>query len=86
MHALGSAPFDAEGILTRENVFVDDGCLQQYALSTYAGRKLGLVSTANAGGVHNAASGEKYDKLPEMPGVVLKIGKRRFVKLGYCHM
>ncbi len=51
--ALGSAPFDGDGILTRSNVFVEDGILRQYALSTYAGRKLGLSSTANAGGTHN---------------------------------
>lgn len=51
--ALGSAPFDGDGLLTRENVFVEDGILRQYVLSTYSGRKLGLPTTANAGGTHN---------------------------------
>lgn len=51
--ALGSAPFDGEGIMTRNNVLVDDGVLCQYVLSSYSARKLGLNTTANSGGVCN---------------------------------
>lgn len=51
--ALGSSAFDAEGVLTRENVFVDQGRIQQYVLSSYSARRLGLETSANAGGVHN---------------------------------
>lgn len=50
---LGSTPFDSEGLITRNNVWVDDGLLQQYVLSSYSARKLGLKTTANAGGVFN---------------------------------
>jgi PmbA protein len=50
---LGSSPFDEDGLLTRSNVFVADGILQNYALSIYAARKLAMTSTGNAGGVHN---------------------------------
>ncbi|VVC76128.1 Metalloprotease PmbA [Aquicella siphonis] len=50
---LGSAPFDEDGLATRPNVFIEDGVLKQYCLSVYTGRKLGMQSTANAGGVHN---------------------------------
>ncbi|MGV6474674.1 metalloprotease PmbA [Azotobacter vinelandii] len=51
--ALGSAAFDADGLPTRAKHFVEQGRLASYALGTYSGRKLGMPSTANAGGVHN---------------------------------
>ena len=51
--ALGSAPFDGEGVSTRDRDLVMDGVLQGYVLDTYSARKLGLVTTGNAGGVHN---------------------------------
>lgn len=51
--ALGSAPFDSEGVATRDRELVDGGVLQGYVLSTYSARKLGLKTTGNSGGVHN---------------------------------
>lgn len=48
-----SAAFDADGVATMDNPLVIDGVLQRYVLGSYAARKLGLSSTANAGGVHN---------------------------------
>ncbi len=50
---LGSAPFDSEGVATRDRELVDAGVLTGYVLSTYSARKLGLKTTGNAGGVHN---------------------------------
>jgi PmbA protein len=50
---LRSAAFDAEGVATRESPLVRDGVLQRYVLSSYSARRLGLETTANAGGVHN---------------------------------
>jgi len=50
---LGSSPYDDNGVLTRNNVFIKDGVLNSYALGIYSARKLGLQTTANAGGVHN---------------------------------
>lgn len=50
---LGSSPFDGEGIITRPNVLIQDGILQQYVLGSYSARKLGLQTTANSSGVHN---------------------------------
>ncbi len=41
-----------------------------------------LSRLLSAGGVREAHTGEKQDTVPETPGVTLKIGKRRFVKLG----
>lgn len=50
---LGSAPFDNEGVRTRDRAVIQDGVLQGYFLSTYSARKLGMQSTGNAGGSHN---------------------------------
>jgi PmbA protein len=50
---LGSAPFDAEGVATRDRELVRDGVLQGYVLGSYSARKLGLKTTGNAGGTHN---------------------------------
>ncbi|MBI4490593.1 MAG: TldD/PmbA family protein [Deltaproteobacteria bacterium] len=46
--ALGSKPFDGEGLPTRKKTIVDKGVLQSYLLDTYSGRKLGHPSTGNA--------------------------------------
>lgn len=51
--ALASAPFDAEGVATRDRDLVMDGVLQGYILGSYSARRLGLETTANAGGPHN---------------------------------
>lgn len=51
--ALGSAPVDNEGVATRDRELVSDGEVRGYILNSYSARKLGLSTTANAGGVHN---------------------------------
>ena len=51
--ALGSSPFDDDGVMTKDRSIVKDGILQGYFLSTYTARKLGMATTGNAGGSHN---------------------------------
>ncbi|MFP4244883.1 MAG: metalloprotease PmbA [Ectothiorhodospira sp.] len=51
--ALGSAPFDHEGVATRPRDLVTGGHLAGYLLDSYAARRLGMETTGNAGGVHN---------------------------------
>lgn len=46
--ALGSKPFDGEGLPTKKKGIVENGVLKSYLLDTYSGRKLGLPSTGNA--------------------------------------
>ena len=46
--ALGSRPFDAEGLPTRKKTVVEKGELKSYLLDTYSGKKLGMPSTGNA--------------------------------------
>ncbi|OZI40798.1 metalloprotease PmbA [Bordetella genomosp. 1] len=51
--AMGSSPFDDEGVRTQARRVVSGGTLEGYFLSTYTARKLGMVTTGNAGGSHN---------------------------------
>ena len=53
MRGLRSAAFDGEGVATRESALIEGGVLQRYVLGSYSARKLGLQTTANAGGMHN---------------------------------
>ena len=61
-----SAPFDNEGVATQYRELVSNGVLQGYLLDSYAARKLGLQSTASAGGVRNASvndTGQSFEQL-----------------------
>ncbi len=51
--ALGSAPFDSEGVATADRDLVAGGVLQGYVLDSYSARRLGMQTTGNAGGTHN---------------------------------
>ena len=51
--ALGSAGFDGEGVATRAKGFVENGVVSSYVLGSYSARRLGMQTTANAGGVFN---------------------------------
>ena len=53
LRALGSSPFDEEGVRGQRRDVVAGGVLQGYFLSTYSARKLGMKTTGNAGGAHN---------------------------------
>ena len=53
LQGLASASFDGDGLATYAKPFVQNGEVVSYVLGTYSGRKLGMPSTANAGGVHN---------------------------------
>jgi PmbA protein len=46
--ALGSKPFDGEGLPTAKKTIVDRGVLRSYLLDTYSGKKMKLPSTGNA--------------------------------------
>jgi PmbA protein len=53
LRGLGSASFDSDGVATKPRSVVTNGILEGYFLSTYTARKLGMQTTANAGGSHN---------------------------------
>ncbi|MBL4762061.1 MAG: metalloprotease PmbA [Gammaproteobacteria bacterium] len=74
--ALGSATFDAEGVATYDRDLITEGVLQGYILGSYSARKLGLKTTANAGGVHNLMvenSGISFDELMSQMGTGLLV-------------
>jgi PmbA protein len=71
--ALGSAAFDAEGVATRNRDIVKNGVLQDYVLDSYAARRLGLETTANAGGVHNLTIDSTCDA--DFEGLVKRLHK-----------
>ena len=66
VHGQRSAAFDAEGVATAERALVRDGVLERYVLGSYSARKLGLQTTANAGGVHNLQVASNAGGLDEL--------------------
>jgi PmbA protein len=63
---LGSAVFDNEGVATSEKSFIASGVVENYILSSYAGRKLGMPTTGNAGGVFNATLSGKTEPAAQL--------------------
>lgn len=79
-HEIGgssSAMYDGEGVATPEHrALIDGGVLQSYVLGSYTARKLGLQSTANAGGMRNLSvsnTGDSYDDLLSKMGTGLLV-------------
>jgi len=50
---VASRSFDGEGVATYDRDIIANGQLQDYILSSYSARRLGLETTANAGGAQN---------------------------------
>jgi PmbA protein len=53
LKAMASAAYDSDGVATYDRDIVLDGVLQGYVLGSYSARRLGLQTTANAGGTQN---------------------------------
>ncbi|HEX9301663.1 MAG TPA: metalloprotease PmbA [Casimicrobiaceae bacterium] len=62
----GSAPFDNDGVATLPRDVVKEGVVAGYFLGTYSARKLGMVTTGNAGGSHNLVVSHSDDDLPAL--------------------
>jgi PmbA protein len=78
--ALGSRPFDGEGLATRATVVVGEGVLQSYLLDSYSARKLGLRSTHHASrdgaGVGVATTNLMLEVGPTPPDDLIRSVKR----------
>ncbi|NGM85695.1 metalloprotease PmbA [Parapusillimonas sp. SGNA-6] len=73
--AMGSSPFDGEGVRTSARDVVVGGVLQGYFLSTYTARKLNMKTTGNAGGSHNLQlSSRLTDAADDLPAMLRKLG------------
>ncbi|PFH11414.1 PmbA protein [Collimonas sp. PA-H2] len=70
--AVGSAPFDEEGVKTQRRDVVKDGVVQGYFLSTYSARKLGMKTTGNSGGSHNLSMTSSLTKATDNFKAMLK--------------
>jgi PmbA protein len=77
--ALASAPFDSEGVATRDRALVKDGVLQGYVLGSYSARKLGLKTTGNAGGLHNLFVTATPEKSLSFEALLKQMGSGLFV-------
>ena len=67
-----SAPFDSEGVATHPKDIIRNGVLDTYLLGSYSARKLGMQTTANAGGARNVVvdSGDQ-----DLAGLMKTMGK-----------
>jgi PmbA protein len=74
--AVGSAPFDEEGVRTVRREVVKNGVVQGYFLSSYSARKLGMQTTGNAGGSHNLTlSSSNTKRADTFAGMIKKMGR-----------
>lgn len=64
--AMGSAPFDSEGVATKNVDYIKNGELVSYVLGSYSARKLNLKSTGNAGGIYNLSITHTNHSLKEL--------------------
>ena len=81
--ALGSRPFDGEGLPTRSKTIVEQGRLQSYLLDTYSGRKLGMASTGNASRSVGEPPGVAPSNFYLAPGMHSPASIIRSVKQGF---
>ena len=61
-----SCNFDGEGVRLAERKIIDNGFLQNYFLSSYSARKLGMQTTGNSGGAHNLIVSSSKQTLEEL--------------------
>jgi PmbA protein len=67
--AVGSRPFDGEGLATRRTAVVENGVLKSYLLNCYTARKLNLKSTGNAARALSGAPSVGVGNFYIVPGV-----------------
>ena len=75
---MASVPYDSEGVATWDRDIVAGGVLQGYVLSSYSARRLGLTTTANAGGAQNLivpGTGRDRDALTSDMGTGLVVSE-----------
>jgi PmbA protein len=66
LKGLGSAPFDAEGVVNQPRVLIEEGILRSYLLNSYSARRLGLSTTGHAGGAYNVKVSHQVSDLSHL--------------------
>ncbi|MGE5866187.1 MAG: metalloprotease PmbA [Rhizobacter sp.] len=78
--AKGSAPFDDEGVVTQVRDVVREGVVQNYFLSSYSARKLGMRTTGHAGGSQNLVLTSRLTQAgDDLDAMLRKLGRGLFV-------
>jgi PmbA protein len=80
--ALGSKPFDGEGLPTQRTTVVKEGRLNSYLLDSYSARKLGMQSTGSASRSFSDAPAASTTNLFLEPGTVSPAEIIRSVRSG----
>ena len=76
----GSAAFDDEGVATQARRVVEAGVVQNYFLSSYSARKLGMKTTGHAGGTHNLTLTSRLTKMgDDLDAMLKKLGRGLFL-------
>ncbi|MDX5628200.1 MULTISPECIES: metallopeptidase TldD-related protein [unclassified Brenneria] len=70
--APASACFDAEGVAASARHVIEDGVAQGYFLSSYSARRLGLITTGNAGGACNLSVASSLSRPDDTLPVLLR--------------
>jgi len=74
--AMGSTPFDDEGVRVSARDVVQNGKVKGYFLSCYSARKLGMETTGNAGGSHNLVMrSTQTDRGDDLTAMIKKMGR-----------
>ncbi|AMG02904.1 metalloprotease PmbA [Vibrio mimicus] len=76
MRGLASSPFDSEGVRTQDLEIITDGVLATYLLTSYAARKMNMIPTGHAGGIHNwyvKSTGQNYQQMLKELGTGLLV-------------
>ncbi len=63
---MASTPYDSEGVATWDRDVIAAGVIEDYVLSSYSARRLGLTTTANAGGPQNLVVSSNAVDLDEL--------------------
>jgi PmbA protein len=78
--AKGSAPFDDEGVITKVRDVVKAGVVQNYFLSSYSARKLGMRTTGHAGGSQNLTLASRLTGASDdLDAMLRRLGRGLFV-------
>lgn len=76
LRGLASTPFDSEGVATKDLEIITDGTLATYLLTSYAARKMKMMPTGHAGGIHNwfvKSTGQNYEQMLKELGTGLLV-------------
>ena len=74
LKGVASSNFDSEGVRTIDRELVRDGVVDGYLLGSYSARKLCLVSTGHAGGLHNLMVDASVDR-PDQASLLRRMGR-----------